>query len=69
MEEFKMIVEVAVPFYSYGTKRKDRAARSQIKRWILESMKGRCVPLYVEGDESGAYIEDATRPVRCREVK
>jgi len=66
-----MLVEIEVPFHEYDNIKKNTKAMSQIKRWIISAIREESlfVPLYVDKDENGSVIEDATGKSKAKIVR
>ena len=66
-KEIKILlnIDLTIPFYSYGSKDKDSAAKRAIKHWIKETLETHLsyIPLYAEKDNNGAWIEDSTQKI------
>lgn len=69
----KAIVDlrISAPFSTYGDRKLDKKALKQIKRYIEEKVKDECnfLPLYVNKDENGEYIEGCTRKTSVKLTK
>lgn len=65
-EKLKVNIKLEVPFESYPTEKLNDKARAHIVKWIKDSLKMELgfIPLYVEKDEAGAWIEDSTGPIK-----
>jgi hypothetical protein len=66
-----VIIEAKVPFYSYDTVNKNRRACSDIKRWLMETLRNEAeyIPLYIEEDKHGTMIEDCTQKAIFKIIK
>ena len=64
----KIFVEIDVPYHPYPTKQLNRKADSYIKRWIKELLVNEAsfIPLMVEKDKSGAWIDDCSNKTRIK---
>lgn len=57
-------ISAEVEFETYSTEKLNKLAMQSIRGWLKESMDtARYIPLYVEQDDTGAYIEDCTKPL------
>lgn len=67
-EQQEFVIKIKAPFFSFGNKKKDRKAKNQIKKYILELLEHNAsfVPIYVDQDEYDGFIEDCTRKVEFK---
>lgn len=57
-------ISAEVEFETYPTEKLNKRAMQSIRGWLKESMEtARFIPLYVEQDDTGSYIEDCTKPL------
>ena len=73
MRSIKFTCEIEVPFHEYKTKKLNKKAFSYIKRWLRDCFKNTSqlnfIPLYVEKDEDGCWIEDACSESKIKILK
>lgn len=66
-------VEIKVPYNSYSNKELNKKARSEIKRWIKETVEDELsfITMYVEKDPTGGAIEDCSKKttIKIRSMK
>tara|TARA_Y100000034_G_scaffold43496_3_gene53127 strand:- start:42850 stop:43056 length:207 start_codon:yes stop_codon:yes gene_type:complete len=65
MEIYTVTIEVEVPFHEYDTAAKNKKARQDIKNWLKESLRD-YIPLYVERDKNGSFIEDCSNKIKAK---
>ncbi|MEE8113880.1 MAG: hypothetical protein V3T23_05950 [Nitrososphaerales archaeon] len=55
-------VYLEVPYEGYSSKAKNNKADAEIRRWVRETAQNELsfIPLYVEKEPDGSYIEDVT---------
>ena len=70
-QTIKFNVALDITFHEYDSRTKNRRAASHIKRWIKDTLDSHCsfIPIYVERDENGSYIEDCTRKSKIKVEK
>lgn len=58
----RVLVELEIPYEEYKTKAQNSRADASIRRWISETARSELsfIPLYVEKEPDGSYIEDCT---------
>lgn len=62
----KFNIEIEAKYYPYSTKAKNKKADAQIKKWIKSLLEFEHIPLYIEKDENGSYIEDCTKQIKIK---
>lgn len=61
-------VYLEVPYEGYSSKTKNEQAERQIRRWVRETVQNELsfIPMYVEKESDGSYIEDVTNKSKIR---
>lgn len=67
-ENFKIQIELEIPFEKYESKAKNRQAKSQIKKWIKDVLKEYHIPLYIDKEVTGSFIEDSTEQIKVKKI-
>ena len=62
----RVSIELEIPYEEYKTKAMNNRAASQISRWSRDAARDHLsfIPLYVEKEADGSYIEDCTRKAK-----
>lgn len=70
MIKHKLKLAIEVEFESYGNKRLDQKAIGCINKYILATLKNECghIPLYIQKDENGSVLEDATKKLKIQVI-
>jgi hypothetical protein len=63
--------QIKCPYESYDKKHLDKKAEKSIIFWLEDTLKSECsyVPMYVEKDENGSFIEDCTSQITFKRIK
>ena len=61
-------VYLEVPYHEYNTKAKNSKADAEIRRWVRETVQNELsfIPMYVEKEPDGSYIEDVTDKAKIK---